>query len=117
MKMNKLIKNNLIIMILLLAGFLRFWKLGTIPPHLTPDEASLGYNAFSVLKTGKDEFGEFLPIIFKSFGDYKPGLYVYFTIPSVLIFGLNEFSVRLPSAIAGVVAILLLYKILFQPSN
>ncbi len=97
--------------ILILAALLRLWKLGSIPPGLTPDEASLGYNAYSVLKTAKDEHGQLLPIIFKSFGDYKPGLYVYLTIPFVAFLGLSEFVVRLPSAIAGIFAVLLLYKI------
>ncbi|MBU0570240.1 glycosyltransferase family 39 protein, partial [Patescibacteria group bacterium] len=97
--------------ILLVATFLRLWKLGSIPSHLTPDEASLGYNAYSILKTGRDEYGKFLPIIFKSFGDYKPGFYIYLTVPFVAIFGLTEFAVRLPGALAGVVAVWLIYKI------
>src|SRR3989344_3716981 len=100
-----------VFLILTFASILRLWNLGGNPPHLTPDEAAVGYNAYSILKTGRDEYGEFLPIIFKSFGDYKPGLYVYSTVPFVAFFGLNEFSVRLPSAIAGVIAVWLLYKI------
>src|SRR4030042_964584 len=91
--------------IILLAAFLRLNKLEGTPPSLTSDEASLGYNAYSILKTGKDEYGEFLPIIFKSFGDYKPGLYVYFAAPFIATFGLNEIAVRLPSAFAGVIAV------------
>lgn len=104
-----ILKNKILIIILILAATLRFWKLGSIPPGLTPDEASLGYNAYSILKTGRDEFGTTLPIIFKSFGDYKPGLYVYLTVPSVAVFGLSEFSTRLPSALFGVVSVLLIY--------
>lgn len=98
-----------LLIILVLATLLRVWRLDINPPGLTPDEASLGYNAYSILKTGKDEYGKFLPIIFKSFGDYKPGLYVYLTIPFVAVFGLNEWSVRLPSAIAGVITVYLVY--------
>jgi len=105
------IKKYLLIIILLLAAGLRLWKLGSIPPGLTPDEASLGYNAYSILKTGKDEYGKFLPLIFKSFGDYKPGLYVYLIVPLVALFGLNEFAVRLPSALAGIVTVYLIYLI------
>lgn len=97
--------------ILIFSAVLRIWNLGSIPPGLTPDEASLGYNAYSILKTGRDEYGELFPIIFKSFGDYKPGLYVYLTIPFVALLGLSEFAVRLPSALAGVTAVWLLYKI------
>lgn len=65
------------------------------------DEASLGYNAYSIIKTGKDEYGNILPLIFKSFGDYKPGFYVYLCIPFIYIFGLNELTVRIPSIILG----------------
>ncbi len=106
------IKQSLLIMILLLAGFLRLWKLGVIPPHLTQDEAALGYNAYSILKTGKDEYGNFLPIIFKSFGDFKPGLYIYLTTPFVALLGLNELAVRLPSALSGILAVWLFYLLI-----
>lgn len=112
MKIEKLKKVNwLILSILVLASLLRLWRLNVNPPSLSPDEAALGYNAYSILKTGRDEYGKILPIIFKSFGDYKPGLYVYLTVPFVATLGLNEWSVRLPSALAGVVAVYLLYLI------
>ncbi len=101
----------ILIFILLLAALLRLFKLGSIPPHLTSDEASLGYNAYSILKTGKDEYGSLFPIIFKSFGDYKPGLYIYLSIPFVCLFGLNEVSVRLTSALSGILAVLVIFLI------
>jgi len=110
MKIKSLVARNwLLVIALLLAGVLRLWHLGSIPPGLTPDEAALGYNAYSILHTGRDEYGKFLPIIFKSFGDYKPGLYIYLAIPSVATFGLNEFSTRLPSALFGVLSVFLIY--------
>ncbi|MBU2592872.1 glycosyltransferase family 39 protein [Patescibacteria group bacterium] len=93
--------NRWLLVFLVFAGFLlRVYKISSYPP-LIWDEASLGYNAYSILKTGRDEYGKFLPLIFKSFGDYKPGLYVYLTVPFVAIFGLNEFAVRLPAVIFG----------------
>ena len=64
------------------------------PPCLNADEASFGYNAYSILKTGKDEYGTFLPLRLKSFGDYKLPLYTYFSIPFIAVFGLNEFGTR-----------------------
>jgi len=113
--MKNIIKDNyLIIVLMLLATALRLWKLGEIPPGLTSDEASLGYNAYSIFKTGRDEYGELLPIVFKSFGDYKPGLYVYLTIPFIAVMGLNEWAVRLPSAIAGIVAVFLVYMFVLR---
>ena len=115
MKIKKFIIHNSLFIILALATALRFWNLGGNPPHLSPDEASLGYNAYSILKTGRDEYGELLPMVFKSFGDYKPGFYVYLTVPFVAVLGLNEWSVRLPSVIAGTVAVYLLYlRVIFQ---
>jgi 4-amino-4-deoxy-L-arabinose transferase-like glycosyltransferase len=85
-------------------------------PPLLWDEASLGYNAYSILKTGKDEYGKFLPYIFKSFGDYKPGLYVYLAVPFVAVFGLNPIAVRLPSVILGSLLPLLFYLFIVKVS-
>ena len=110
----------ILLVILIFAAVLRLWNLGNVPPGLTPDEASLGYNAYSIWKTGNDEYGNRFPLIFKSFGDYKPGLYIYLAVPSVAILGLNEFAVRLPSAIFGVLIVLFVYLIvkkLFAGSN
>ncbi|MCL5019222.1 MAG: glycosyltransferase family 39 protein, partial [Patescibacteria group bacterium] len=104
-----LTKKAALVFIFVLALFLRVYKLGSCPVGFLWDEAALGYNGYSILKTGRDEYGKFLPIIFKSFGDYKPGLYVYLTVPSIAIFGLNEFSTRLPAAIFGSLTVLLIY--------
>lgn len=90
-----------------IGGVLRLYNLGQYP--LTNDEAALGYNAYSILKTGRDEHGQFLPVIFKSFGDWKPGLYVYLAAPFIYFVGLNEITVRLPSAILGIASIVLIY--------
>lgn len=108
----QIIKNKLLIVILVIAAALRLWNLGNVPPSLTQDEASLGYNAYSILKTGKDEYGKAFPIVLKSFGDYKPGLYVYLDIPFVATLGLNEVAVRLPSAIAGILSVFLIYLVI-----
>ncbi|MFZ5366034.1 MAG: glycosyltransferase family 39 protein [Patescibacteria group bacterium] len=108
--MRKLFKNYwALILIVILAAGLRLYDLGKTPPSLMWDETALGYNAYSILKTARDEYGNFLPVIFKSFGDYKPGLYVYLTVPFVAVFGLSEMAVRLPSALGGVATVLLVY--------
>ena len=62
--------------------------------------------------TGKDEYGNFLPLNLKSFGDYKPALYAYLEIPFIAILGLNELSVRLPSVLAGVGIVFLTFLLL-----
>lgn len=99
----------LLIAIIILAASLRLYKLGNNPFSLYWDETSLGYNALSILQTGKDEYGVQLPLSFKSFGDYKPPAYIYFTVPSIAFFGANAFSVRLPSALAGMGAVIIMY--------
>ena len=99
----------LILLILILAAFLRLWKVSEYPTGFNADEAAIGYNAYSLLKTGQDEYGASWPLVFKSFGDYKPGLYFYLVLPFVKIFGLNELAVRLPSAILGILTVLLVY--------
>ena len=95
-------KKALFIAILLLCVILRFYKITQVPISLNWDEASNAYNAYSILKTGKDEYGDFLPLANRSFDDYKPPAYMYLTVPAVWIFGLSEFAARLPSAVFGV---------------
>lgn len=92
--------------IVLVAAILRLWNLGVTPPSPDWDEAALGYNAYSILLTGKDEYGTSFPLSLRSFDDYKPPLYVYLTVPSVAAFGLSLWSTRLPSAIMGILAVL-----------
>lgn len=100
----------LLLLIIILAAFLRFYQLGSNPPSLTWDEASWGYNAYSLGVDGKDEFGRLLPHDYlESFGDFKPPLYAYLDIIPIKIFGLNEFSTRFPSAFFGVLTVLMTF--------
>jgi len=97
-------------LVLGLAFILRIIFLGTFPQGFTPDEASQGYAAYSLLKTGKDEWGISWPVTsFRAFADYRAPLQTYLIIPSVAVFGLNEFAVRLPSAIVGTLAVLAVF--------
>ena len=96
-------------LILILTFFLRVPLIDRYPVGFTPDEASFGYDAYSLLKTGKDQWGEPWPLTFRSFGDSKLPLYTYLTIPTVFIFGLNEFATRLPGALIGVLAVFATY--------
>ncbi len=107
--MSKKIVFLILLGIVILATVLRLWQLGNVPPSPDWDEVALGYNAYSIIHTGRDEFGKFLPVVLRSFDDYKPALYAYLTIPSILIFGLNTFAVRFPSAVFGVLAVLATY--------
>lgn len=96
-------------LIILLAFGLRFNKVTEIPPSLNWDEVSIGYNAYSVLKTGRDEWGAFLPLHFKSYGEYKLPAQIYASIPGIAIFGLNELGVRVTPVIYGSLTVLLTF--------
>lgn len=102
-------KKLLIILIFLLSFFLRVYKVSEYPAGLNADEAAIGYNVYSLIQTGKDEFGHSWPINFQSFNDFKPGLYFYLVLPFVKLLGLTELAVRLPSAILGSLTVLILY--------
>lgn len=114
MKLDGILNSRRVLLlgIFILALFLRGWQLGSIPPGLNRDEASIGYIAYSILQTGRDEHGKWLPISLQSFGDWKLPLYVYVSIPFIKFLSLSEISVRLPSVVFGVVTIFLLYKII-----
>lgn len=102
-------------LIFILALAVRLLFLGQYPQGFTADEASQGYTAYSLLKTGKDEWGIRWPISsFRAFADYRAPLQTYLVIPSIALFGLNEFAVRLPSAIFGSLAILAIYLLVKQ---
>jgi len=104
-------------LILLLAFGLRFYQLTSNPPSLNWDEVSHGYNAYSILKTGHDEWGNSWPGIFRAYGDYKLPVYIYTTALSIGVFGLNDFAVRFPSAIAGVLMVLFTYLLVKKLFN
>lgn len=95
----------LLIIITLLGGCLRFLDIGSIPAGLNVDEIAIGYDAYSILKTGRDMSGSFMPVSFQSLGDYKAPLYTYLTSIIIAVFGLNEFSIRFISAFFGTLAI------------
>ncbi|GAB4027614.1 MAG: hypothetical protein Fur0011_6040 [Candidatus Microgenomates bacterium] len=105
------IKKNLLIYILILSMFLRVLNLATNPPELNWDEVSMGYTAYSLHETGRDEWGEPWPILFRSYGEWKSPVYIYLLIPFIQIFGLNAWGVRLPAALFGVLTVYLTYAL------
>jgi len=95
----------------------RFYKLGLAPAGLYLDEAGQGYSAYSILKTGKDEFGKSFPIVFRSFTDFKTPVYIYLVVPLIPIFGLTPFAVRFPSFFFSILTIPILYFLIKEISQ
>ncbi len=102
---------TILIVILALAAILRFWNLGGVPPSASLDEASIGYNAYSVLKTGGDEYGEFPFISQRGYDDWRRSTYLFLVVPSVALFGLNAAAVRLPAVILSILTVWATYRI------
>lgn len=100
----------LLILIILLAAFLRFWQIDSIPPGLHSDEADMGYAAYSILKTGLTAYGTFNPLAFPEFnGGTHPPLYTYILIPLTNFFGLNVIVERTPAIFFGVATTAVIY--------
>ena len=99
-----------LLLVVVLGSFLRLYRLSEFPPALNWDEVSHGYNAYSVLKTGVDEWGKKLPLLnFRAYGDYPLPLNLYLTAPFIFFLGLSEFSIRFPHAILGILTIVSTY--------
>lgn len=111
LNLNKYLVFFLLGIILLLGGFARFYKLDSLPPSITWDEAAVGYNAWTIANWGMDEWGKILPAYFKSFLDFKSPVHIYVTALFVKIFGLSDFSIRLPAALLGLANILLIFVV------
>lgn len=106
--------NLILLLIVIFSAFLRFYNLADNPPSLNWDEASLGYNAWTLLNYGTDEYGNDWPFSIRSFNDYKPPLYSYLTMLPVAIFGLTEFSTRFISALLGTLTTVVVYFLTFE---
>src|SRR3989344_817131 len=107
------IKESIIVGIICLAGFyILSFKLAETPPGIYVDEAVTAVNSYSILKTGKDEYGKSFPAAFRFFGSYSPPLYVYLATIPVYFFGLNEFSIRIISVILGSLMVIVVYGFL-----
>jgi hypothetical protein len=99
----KMLSLAVIVVALVAAIGLRVTRLDKVPPGLHQDEACNGYDAYSILKTGRDHHGNFLPIALQGFNDYRMPLLAYSLVPLVGALGLKPAVVRLGSAIWGIV--------------
>ena len=104
-------RTHILVVIIILSAFLRLYNLDKIPASLNWDEVSMGYSSYSILKTGHDEWGNFMPLLFRSYGEWKSPVYIYLLVPFIQVLGLNAWAVRLPAAIAGIIAVYLTYLI------
>ena len=109
MKKKSLVELFLLLIILALGLTLYCYKLETVPSGFYVDEAVSGYNSYSLLKTGKDEYGKPFPVALRFFGSYSPPLFVYSLIPLVALFGLEVWVTRIISVISMAGGILVVF--------
>jgi len=95
--------------VLILFLISRIYKIAEIPGSVYWDEASIGYNAFSIATDLKDEWGEKLPLHFRAFGEFKLPVYVYTVAVFVKAIGLNEYAVRLPAVLYSLGTLVIVY--------
>lgn len=106
---------TLCLLAVFLAVFVRSTNLLKAPPSLYWEEVALGYDAYSIAKTGKDHHGNPWPLVaFESFGDWKPSLYFYTLVPFVSLWGLSPWVVRLPAVISGVATVIAVGVLSYQ---
>lgn len=114
-------KHKLLIAIILLASFLRLWKLDVLPFDAHVDEVMNAYIGKFTLQNGVDLYGNPWPILyFDNFGDYPNILPMYLSGIGVLLFGNNEFGMRMPIALFGIAGVFLVYlisKLLFAKKS
>lgn len=110
MNMKKINLTYIILLVIIILAFgLRVYKLDTIPSSLNWDEISAGYNAWAIANYARDDSGEVMPLVFRSFLDDKHPVHIYTTAIFVKLFGLNDFIARLPAALAGVGCVIVMF--------
>lgn len=117
---NSVVRNKiylLLLVIVLFAGLLRFYKINSYPVSLYWDEVSSSYNAYSIANTGRDEFGNKMPLLFRAFEDYKTPGNIYLSVISVKLFSLNELAARFTSAFLGTLTVLITFFLIREMFN
>ncbi len=105
------IKIFIAILIISLAAFVRLYQLNNLPPSLYYDEIDAGYQAQIFNQNKTDYYGNKFPIHFQSFGDFRTSLHIYTIALTQKIISNPDISVRLPSAIFGILSVIIFYLI------
>lgn len=106
-------KEEVILFFILIVGSLvRLVAIGQFPNGLNVDEASSGYDAFSLMKYGVDRGGNSYPVYLYAWGSGQSVLYSYLMIPVLMVTGLCEYGIRLPMAIIGIISLYVFYYLI-----
>lgn len=100
-----------LVLILIIAAVVRLWQIDVLPQRMFGDEVDVGYHAWSLWTTGRDYTGKLLPTYIRSLSEYRAPLLMYAVAPFVGLIGPSNLATRLPSAVFGVLSILLIYMV------
>lgn len=105
---------GILFVIVVIASILRLFHLSQVPVSLFGDELDVGYHAYSILKTGRDYSGNFMPLHLQSLAEWRTPLYLYSAVPTVALFGISPLGVRLPAALFGIATIPMFYLLVSE---
>ena len=92
LKVNKLV---IITFVIFVVGFtVRLIGITNYPNGLNCDEASIGYEAYSLLNYGIDRNGNSWPVFLEAWGSGQNALYMYIIMPFIKIFPWWTFTCR-----------------------
>jgi 4-amino-4-deoxy-L-arabinose transferase-like glycosyltransferase len=100
-----------LLLLLLFTAAVYFWRIGTAPIYLAPDEVIIANDAYAVAATGHTRSGIFLPLYFPAGVDsawFMPVIY-YAIALVLLVLPLAEWSIRTPTVLAAIASIALTY--------
>ncbi len=95
--------------ILLIGCFCRLFLIDKYPVGLNQDEASIGYEAYSLIQNGTDRNGFSYPVNLVAWGSGQNVLYAYLSMPFIKLLGLNILSTRIVMALIGCLTLLVIY--------
>lgn len=102
----------MLVITIIIGSFVRLFNIDKMPNALNIDEASSGYDAYTIMKYGIDKAGKSYPIVLYAWGSGQSVLYSYIMIPFLLIGGLTEFTIRAPMALVGIASLYVIYYLL-----
>lgn len=92
----------LVLLIVILAAFLRMYRLGEFPPGLYPDEAMNTTDAIRAMNTGHY-------LLYYSNNNGREGLFMNLIAMSFRLFGTNIVTLRMVSAVIGTLTVVAIY--------
>jgi 4-amino-4-deoxy-L-arabinose transferase-like glycosyltransferase len=107
----------LLLVVLAIGVVVRVAARQSVPNGFNNDEASLGYDAYSILKFGVDRHGVAYPAFLIGWGSGMNALAAYLAMPFIAVFGLTEGAVRAVNLLGGLVSLPVFYLLVHRAAG